>query len=75
MSHEGKKYKTRSIFLMSRETHVMFTQIKANKGIEQIGKCAVDALVKEFKQLDKRVLPGKPVLCSINLNTLAKDEN
>ena len=54
-NHELNAYK-----LMRRATPVMFTQMSAKRGIEKFGECAVSALIKEFKQLNEVVLPGKP---------------
>ena len=41
--------------------NVMFTQMNAKKGIKQFGERAVAAIFKEFRQMDKGPMPGKPV--------------
>ena len=41
---------------------VMFTQMSAKTGIKKHGEVAVAAMVKEFMQLDKGAMKGKPVV-------------
>jgi hypothetical protein len=40
---------------------VMFTQMSAKKGIKLFGETAVAAMFKEFHQMDRGPMPGKPV--------------
>ena len=60
--------------LQNRAKHVMFTQMQEKRGIEKIGERAVSALVKEFKQLNEGVIPGKTVICPVDPNTLTRDK-
>ena len=41
---------------------VIFTQIHANAGFKKYGQPTVAAMIKEFKQLNEGVVPGKPVV-------------
>ena len=53
---------------------VMFTQMNAKKGIKLFGERAVAAMFKEYKQLDKGPMPGKPVFGPISYNSLSRKE-
>ena len=58
----------------STACEVMFTQMNAKKGIKQFGERAVAAMFKEYEQLDKGPMPGKPVFEPINYNDLTQEE-
>ena len=47
-------------------------QMQARQGIKEFGEEAIAALVIEFTQLDQGAVPGKPVICPVNPNTLTK---
>ena len=53
---------------------VMFTQMNAKKGIKLFGERAVAAMFKEYKQLDKGPMPGKPVFGPISYESLTNQE-
>ena len=59
---------------MTTATNFMFNQMHAQKGIKCFGERAIAALVKEFKQLDTGVLPGKSNLGPIDPNILNLEE-
>ena len=52
----------------------MFTQMQAKEDIKRFGEEAVAALIKEFSQLDKGAIPGKPVVCPVDPSTLSYEE-
>ena len=52
----------------------MFTQMNAKKGIKLFDEKAVVAMFKEYKQLDKGPMPGKPVFGSISYDFIRKQE-
>ena len=75
MTTDGKSYGNRvNNCMIEKACRVMFTQMQAKKGIEKIGERAIAALVKEFKQLNDGAVPGKPVVCPVNPNTLTKED-
>ena len=56
---------------MKLATKVMFMQISANVGINKFREKAVSAMVKYYRQIDKRTIEGKPVATYINPDTLS----
>ena len=50
------------------------TQMSAKAGIKKLGYKAVAAMLKEYKQLNARVMPGKPVFGIIDPATLTAEE-
>ena len=53
---------------------VMFTQMSAKKGIKMFGERAIAALLKEYNQMDKGPMPGKPVFGAVDYHTLSVQE-
>lgn len=53
---------------------VMFTQMSAKKGIKMFGERAIAALLKEYNQMDKAPMPGKPVFGAVDYHTLSVQE-
>jgi len=53
---------------------VMFTQMSAKKGIKMFGERAIAALLKEYNQMDKGPMPGKPVFGAVDYHTLSEQE-
>jgi len=53
---------------------VMFTQMSAKAGIKKFGERAVAALIKEFTQLDRGPMQGKPVVKGISADSLTSEE-
>ena len=45
---------------------VIFTQMKAKKGIKLFRERLITAMFKEYKQLDDGPMPGKPVVAPFN---------
>ena len=60
--------------MMDRCNKVMFTQMSAYEGLKIFKERALAALVKEFKQLDEGVFPGKPVVAPRNKKDLTNKE-
>jgi hypothetical protein len=60
--------------LWQTAVNVMFTQMTALKGIKRFGESAVSAMVREFTQLDKGVVPNKPVILPKDPSTLTRKE-
>ena len=48
-------------------------QMSATKGFETYGEAAVAAIIKEFTQLTKGAVPGKPVVGAVGASTLTFD--
>ena len=48
--------------------------MSAKKGIKKFGEHAVAAIIKEFSQLNERVVPGKPVMDTLDANMLSYKE-
>ena len=48
------------------KTATQFTQMSARRDFKQFGKLADAAIFKEFAQLDKGTVSGKPVSCKID---------
>ena len=53
---------------------MFLTQMTERNGFKQYGAKAVDAMVKEFTQLNEGVVHGKPVLVPTNSNSLTTTE-
>ena len=53
---------------------VMFTQMTTKKGIKLFGERAVTVMFKEYKELDKRTMPGKLVFGPISYDSLSRIE-
>ena len=49
----------------------MFTKISAKAGIKNFVEKAVAAMVKEYWQIDNGTMEGKPIVNSIDTNTLS----
>ena len=60
---------------MKVATDVMFTQISAKAGIKKFREKAVAAMVKEYRQIYKRPIEGKPVVTPIDPDTLSYKKN
>ena len=50
---------------MKVATNVMFTQMSANDVIKKFGEKAVEAMVKEYRKIDKGPMEGKPFVTTI----------
>ena len=48
--------------------------MSATKGFKMYGEAAVAAIIKEFTQLTKGAVPGKPVVRPVDASTLTFDE-
>ena len=83
MPFDGKTYKQgKQLFMRKQEskdetdlfikveTNIMFTQMYAKAGIKKIGEKSVAAMVKHFRKIDKGLMEGKPVVTSIDQDTL-----
>lgn len=53
---------------------MMFTHMPEKKGIQHYGEKAIAAIVKECRQMNDSVMPGKHVLCPINPTELTREE-
>ena len=53
---------------------VFAQQMSAKKGIKKFGERAIAALVKEFTQLDKGAVPGKPVVEGVDPGSIKSEE-
>ena len=53
---------------------VIFTQVSAKKYVEKIEERLIVAIVKEFRQLNKGVFPGKFVVESVSHEDLTKEQ-
>ena len=69
MREKESKYETDSF--MKVATDVIFTQISEKAGIKKFGEKAVVATVKEYRQIDKWPMDGKPVVTPINPDKLS----
>jgi len=54
--------------------NVMLTQMSAKEGIKRFGERAIVAMIKEYEQMDKAPMPGKPVFCPVSYESLTKEE-
>ena len=68
MRYQESKDETES--LMKFATTVMFTQISANAGVKKFGEKAVAAMVKECRQIYKGKMEEKPVVNTIDPDTV-----
>ena len=59
---------------MEIPNEVMFTQMSAKSGFNNFIELVVAAMVKEFRQLDEGVVPGKPVVQAVDLRSLTHEE-
>ena len=90
MNTKGKKYRSKQAqqYLLKKvlkkrgmtsniaqiATKVMFTQMSAKKGIKMFGEHAIAAMFKEYKQLDKGAVDGKPVIRPIDTSQLTLEQ-
>ena len=51
---------------------VMFTQMSATVGFKLFGEKAISAMIKELKQLEEGLIPGKKVIEPIDPDTLTE---
>ena len=58
---------------MKVATDIMFTQMSEKSGIKKKGK-SVAEMVKEFRQIEKGSMSGKPVVTPIDPDTLSFEE-
>ena len=72
MMEQESKYEIDSF--MKVATEVMFTQMSAKAGIFFVQK-AVEAMVKEYRQIDKEPMEGKPDVATIDPGTLLYKDN
>ena len=82
-TNEGKSHGEKSNFMQYGDKNhqyfhmavgIAFTQMQEHVGIKKHGNRAIEAMMKEFKQLDKGAVPGKPVVEGIDPNLLTNDE-
>ena len=64
MMEQESKYDADPLKKLS--THVMFTHMPANAGIKKVWEKSVTAMVKEYRQIDKGAMEGKPVVTPID---------
>ena len=48
--------------------------MSAKAGIKKFGETEIAAVIKEFNQLDKRAVPGNPVVIPIDTRNLTAEE-
>ena len=51
----------------------VFAQMPALKGFKEFGEAAVEVMIKEFNQLDKGAVPGKPVVVPVDPDVLSQE--
>ena len=74
MLKQKKHVVTNKQHMMNKVLQVVFAQqMSAKKGIKKYGKRAIAAILKEFTQLDKGAVPGKPVVEPVDATTLSYD--
>ena len=59
---------------MNKALDVMFTQMQVTKGFKLFSERAVAAMYKEFKQLNKGAMPGKPIVSPVDYHTLSDED-
>ena len=68
-------YINKSKDLMNKAVGIILTQqMSAKKGIKKFGEKAVAAMIKEFSQLDQGAFPGKPVIDTIDADSLSREQ-
>ena len=56
-----------------KSVDVMFAQMSAKSVIKRLVESAVAVVINEFRQIEKGVIPGKPVLKGIETAMFAKE--
>ena len=51
-----------------------YSQMLAKVGIQKLGQKVVSAMIKEFTQLNERVVTGKPVVVPIDTSTITEEK-
>ena len=59
---------------MKVETDVIITQISENAGINKCVEKVVEAMVKEYRQIDKGPMEGNPFVTPIDPETLSYED-
>ena len=72
MREKESKYETDSF--MKVATDVIFTQIYEKAGINKFGEKEVAATVKDYRQIDKWPMDGKPVVTPIDPDMLSYED-
>ena len=74
MLRRKKHVVSNKLHMMNKVLQVVFAQqMSAKKGIKKYGKRAIAAIIKEFTQLDKGAIPGKPVVEPVLATSLTPD--
>ena len=68
MREKESKYET--YYFMKVATNVMFTHMYAKAGIKNFWEISVVAMINEPSKIEKCPMPGKPVVTTINPDTL-----
>ena len=69
MREQQSKYETAPY--MKVATDIMFTKMSAKSGIKKFGEKTVADMIKQYRQINKGPMEGKPVVTYIDHETLS----